>query len=261
MRDIQSLLTIMHTLRDPDNGCPWDVEQTFASIAPYTLEEAYEVVDAIEQNDMGGLKDELGDLLLQVVFHAQMAKEESLFEFGDVVEAICDKMTRRHPHVFGTDDTKVTKDDVRRTWQEIKQQERQGKDKSKASVLDGIPKALPALKLAQKVGSRASGIGFDWPDSEGALGKVDEELIELKEAMSTGSQQHIEEEMGDVLFSLVSVCRHQGIDAEAALRNTLVKFRSRFEVVEEAMDASETGLDIDAMEALWQEAKRRELQP
>ncbi len=254
MRDIQSLLDIMKTLRDPDNGCPWDLEQTFASIAPYTLEEAYEVVDAIEHNDMEGLRDELGDLLLQVVFHAQMAKEQSSFEFADVVEAICSKMTRRHPHVFGSEKGQVTSDQVRQTWQDIKQQEKP----AAASVLDGIPNALPALKLAQKTGSRAAGTGFDWPDPQGPMDKVDEELRELKEAVSTGSAERIEDEMGDVLFSLVNVCRHQGVDAETALRRTITKFHRRFRIVEEATEASGKTLNINEMEAVWQQAKGRE---
>ena len=251
MRDIQSLLDIMRTLRDPENGCPWDVEQTFETIAPYTLEEAYEVVDAIEQNDLEGLRDELGDLLLQVVFHAQMASEQSLFDFADVVESICKKMTRRHPHVFGETEGDVTKEDVRRTWQQIKQQEKQ----TPSSVLDGVPRALPALKRAQKFGSRAASIGFDWPHGDGALAKVDEELAELKEAIHSGSKDHAEDELGDVLFSLVNVCRHQGIDAEAALGKTVSKFRRRFASVEEAINDSESPLDLDEMEAVWQAAK------
>ncbi len=254
MRDIKSLLTIMQTLRDPENGCPWDVEQTFETIAPYTLEEAYEVADAIEQKNMVGLKDELGDLLLQVVFHAQMASEQSLFDFGDVVEAICDKMTRRHPHVFETQNSSLTKDEVRKTWQEIKQEERG----SSQSVLDGVPRALPALKRAQKLGSRASSIGFDWPDSKGALSKVGEELDELEGALSRGVASDIEEEMGDVLFSLVNVCRHAGIDAEAALGKSSAKFTRRFGVVEEVIAAADTPPDLDVMEAAWERAKLQE---
>ncbi|MFK8028989.1 MAG: nucleoside triphosphate pyrophosphohydrolase [Gammaproteobacteria bacterium] len=254
MHDIRVLLDIMRTLRDPDSGCPWDVEQTFATIAPYTVEEAYEVVEAIEQNDMAGLKDELGDLLLQVVFHAQMAKEQSLFEFGDVVEAICEKMTRRHPHVFAQHDQEVTKDDVRQTWQEIKQQERG----DHTSVLSGVPRALPALKRAQKLGSRASGAGFDWPDITGAVSKVEEELGELKDAIEENDPSHVEEEMGDLLFSLVNVCRHSGIDAEAALGKASAKFIRRFESVESAMNASSSPLELDDLEEAWQQAKRKE---
>lgn len=254
MRNIQTLLDIMQTLRNPQSGCPWDIEQTFATIAPYTLEEAYEVVDAIEQNDMAGLREELGDLLLQVVFHAQMAKEQGDFEFADVVEAICSKMMRRHPHVFGDDDRVVTKADVRRTWQKIKQQE----SETKRSVLDGIPRALPALKRAQKMGSRAASLGFDWPDPRGAMAKVDEELAEFRAATESGCPGQIEAEMGDLLFSLVNVCRHHGIDAEAALDGTVAKFRRRFAAVEQAIESAEDALGLEAMETIWQNAKSAE---
>lgn len=252
MRHIDDLLNIMRQLRDPQSGCPWDLEQTFDTIAPYTVEEAYEVAEAIELNDLHGLRDELGDLLLQVVFHAQMASELNEFEFADVVEAICQKMTRRHPHVFG-DGEAATRDDVRKTWQQIKREER-----GKQGVLAGVPRALPALKRAQKLGSRAAGVGFDWPDETGALAKLEEELGELKAAMDSGRAADVEEEMGDLLFSITNLCRHRGIDAEAALGQATAKFIRRFEHVEQRLQEADGDLNLEDMESAWEQAKASE---
>ncbi|MEM7084182.1 MAG: nucleoside triphosphate pyrophosphohydrolase [Pseudomonadota bacterium] len=258
MASIQSLLEIMRALRDPHTGCPWDQQQTFATIAPYTLEEAYEVVEAIEANDLAALKDELGDLLLQVVFHAQMASEQDVFAFDDVVTAICDKMTRRHPHVFATDNAAPEADQpattaaaVKASWQAQKQKEKG----PEASLMDGLPSALPALKAAQKLGSRAAGIGFDWPSTAGALDKCREEWSELEEAIASRDLAATEEELGDLLFALVNVCRHRRVDAEMALRAANAKFARRFRQVEAAINASRTTMTLDEMEAVWQSAK------
>lgn len=253
MAAIDRLLGIMKQLRDPDGGCPWDLAQDFQSIAPYTLEEAYEVVDAIEREDHAELCKELGDLLLQVVFHSQMASEQGLFDFDDVVSAISAKMERRHPHVFA-DGTAATAAEVRHNWQAIKDTER-----NSDSVLADIPKALPALKKAQKIGSRASSIGFDWPDVSGALEKLQEEHDELLAALPTGERRAIEHEAGDVLFSVVNICRHLEIDAEAALDKANRRFVRRFAPVEAAARAAqrETGqaAALDALEAIWQQSK------
>ncbi len=256
------LLDIMAQLRNPESGCPWDVEQTFASIAPYTIEEAYEVADAIEAGDMVGLREELGDLLLQVVFHARMAEEGGQFDFEAVAESISDKMVRRHPHVFG--DMKFNDLAEQKTnWKAHKSAERAAKAESKGnrtSVLDGVPSAMPALMRCEKLGKRAARVGFEWPDVGGALDKLDEELAELKEEID-GPQdsERVMDEVGDVLFSVVNVARHLGVDPEAALRHANAKFERRFHAVEDSFAAD--GLDIaaadlDAMEARWQVAKK-----
>lgn len=255
------LLDIMAQLRDPDSGCPWDLEQNFATIAPYTIEEAYEVADAIERNDLPALRDELGDLLLQVVFHARMAEEAEAFDFGDVAGAIADKMTRRHPHVFGDGDAA----DLRDSWETQKAQERAEKaarDGRDAGILDDVPRALPALMRAEKLQKRAARVGFDWPEVAPVFAKIDEEIGELKAEIETGgSAERLEDELGDLLFACVNLARHLGIDPETALRGTNARFESRFRCIERALAArGQTPADVDlaTLEELWLDAKRRE---
>jgi len=226
--DIARLLEIMAALRTPRTGCPWDLEQDFASIAPYTLEEAYEVVDAIERGDLADLRDELGDLLLQVVFHARMAEEQGSFAFGDVVEAITRKLIRRHPHVFGNTED-LSPEAVKSLWDSIKAEEKaerraaresigQGSEPHEARFLGGIPTALPALTRAQKLTAKAAKVGFDWPEAAQVIDKIHEELEEVKEASSSGQKDRIEDEIGDLLFSVTNLARHFGIDPERAGR-------------------------------------------
>ena len=251
--DIAPLIQIMAQLRDEETGCPWDIEQNFASIAPYTIEEAYEVADAIERNDMTDLKDELGDLLLQVVFHSQMASEANQFTLQDVIEGICEKMIRRHPHVFDGLDVNSA-DQVVANWEDIKAQERASKLKDK-SILSGVAKALPALLRAQKIQKRAAGTGFDWPGVAGANAKLSEEIDELALARDP---QHQFEEAGDLLFAAVNVCRHLNIDAEAALKAGTAKFEKRFRHMENDAGDAFTTLTLEEKEALWQAAKSAE---
>lgn len=258
-RSIDRLLQIMARLRDPEGGCPWDIEQNFASIAPYTIEEAYEVADAIERGDFDDLRDELGDLLLQVVFHAQMAKEEGRFEFDDVVEAISDKLVRRHPHVFA-DIEADTPEAVSRLWEANKAEERAAKAPEKASsVLDGVTLGLPALMRAEKLQKRAARVGFDWPDASGADAKIDEELAELRAEMTdTPDPERLEAELGDLLFATVNLARHIGVDPETALRGASARFEQRFRHVEQAL--SEQGrsahdADLAELDRLWDKAK------
>ncbi len=248
--DILPLAKIMQQLRDPENGCPWDIKQDFASIAPYTIEEAYEVADAIERNDMVDLQDELGDLLLQVVFHSQMAAETKSFTLQDVIDGICDKMTRRHPHIFGdvhADDA----DDVVTNWEAIKAQERQSKH-SDGSALSGVAPSLPALLRAQKLQKRAARTGFDWPDISGVKAKLVEEIGELERADHPRDQF---EEAGDLLFAAVNLCRHLNIDAEMALKSGNQKFEKRFRHMEDQAGEAFSDLTLDEKEALWQLAK------
>ncbi len=264
-RHIEALIEIMARLRHPDGGCPWDLEQDFATIAPYTIEEAYEVADAIEKADMAGLKGELGDLLLQVVFHAQMAREAGHFEFGDVVQGICDKMVRRHPHVFAAADA-ATPDAVMANWEAIKAAERaqarQGTDDGPVSVLDDVPVALPALMRSAKLIKRVRRIGFDWPDALGALDKVEEETAELREALEAAQDDgHIAEELGDLLFTVANVAAKIGRDPEDLLRAANAKFERRFRGVEARLAAD--GLkpedaDLETMESHWQAVKAAE---
>ena len=260
MNNLQRLLTIMATLRDPEKGCPWDKEQDFASIAPYTIEEAYEVADAIARNDMKALKDELGDLLFQVVFHSQLAAEQGEFNFDDVAQAISDKMERRHPHVFGDDHIGSAAEQTL-AWEEHKRLERAA-DPQQTSVLDNIPLALPALTRAEKLGKRAATIGFEWPDVQGALEKMAEELTEVQQAVNgNASRKELIGELGDVLFCVVNVCRHLRIDPEAALRSVNEKFERRFRHVElrlseNRQDPKQTPLAV--MDGYWDEAKRME---
>ena len=243
---IARLAAIMARLRDPKTGCEWDSVQTFATIAPYTIEEAYEVADAIARDDMADLKDELGDLLLQVVFHARIAEEAGAFDLNDVAASISDKMERRHPHIFGD-----AAQGGHYLWEAIKAEERAAK--AHGGALDGVALGLPALLRAEKLQKRAARTGFDWPDSEGPRAKVSEELAEADDA--TGD--HKAEEIGDLLFAVVNWARHEGIDAEAALRAANMKFENRFKAMEaEAGDTFEA-LDLDAKEALWQAVKRR----
>ena len=251
--DIAPLVQIMAQLRNKETGCPWDIEQNFASIAPYTIEEAYEVADAIERDDMADLKDELGDLLLQVVFHSQMASEANQFTLQDVIEGICEKMIRRHPHVFDGLDVNSA-DQVVANWDDIKAQERASKLKDK-SILSGVAKALPALLRAQKIQKRAAGTGFDWPGVAGANAKLSEEIDELALARDP---QHQFEEAGDLLFAAVNVCRHLNIDAEAALKAGTAKFEKRFRHMENNVGDAFIALTLEEKEALWQAAKSAE---
>jgi nucleoside triphosphate diphosphatase len=250
---IQNLTDIMARLRNPDGGCPWDLEQSFDSIAPYTIEEAYEVTDAIERQDYNDLQDELGDLLLQIVFHSQMAAEQKLFNFNDVVEAICDKMMRRHPHIFG--DKMVTgSGGVPTNWEAIKAEEREQKA-TNGGALSGVARALPALVRAQKIGKRAARVGFDWPDISGATAKLHEEIDELKNAKSDTERF---EEFGDMLFAAVNMARHLNIDAEAALKAGTTKFENRFQAMEKLSSAGFPALSLEEKEKLWARVKLSE---
>ena len=243
---LDRLLGVMRRLRDPERGCEWDVAQTFATIAPYTIEEAYEVADAIARDDMADLKDELGDLLLQVVFHARIAEEAGAFAFDDVAAAIADKMERRHPHIFGD----VT-EGGHHLWEQIKAEERAAK--ADQSALAGVALGLPALTRAEKLGKRAARVGFDWPDANGPRAKIDEELAEI-DAATTPAE--VEDEIGDLLFSVANYARHRGVDPEAALRAANAKFERRFRAMEETTDAPLAGQDLHALEASWIAAKQ-----
>jgi ATP diphosphatase len=241
---LDRLVTIMARLRDPQAGCPWDIEQTFATIAPYTIEEAYEVADAIERDDMAALKDELGDLLLQVVFHSRMAEEAGHFAIGDVIDAISEKMVRRHPHIFA--DQSVEQWD----WEAIKAEERS--DGGSSSAMDGVASALPALMRAQKLQKRAARTGFDWPDVMGAAEKIGEEIEELLDAESEVERI---DEAGDLLFAAVNMVRHMGVSAEDALRAANAKFERRFRAMETDAGDAFAGLSLEDKEQLWQRAK------
>ncbi|RJG17584.1 nucleoside triphosphate pyrophosphohydrolase [Alcanivorax profundi] len=253
---ITQLLAIMARLRDPETGCPWDIKQDFDSIAPYTIEEAFEVAEAIAQRDYPELKEELGDLLLQVVFHSQIAREQGLFDFTEVVQVLCDKMVRRHPHVFGESDA-ADEQAVKVNWEQIKQQERARKGKTHQSALDGVPAGLPALQRASKVQKKAARVGFDWPEADPVREQVNLELAELDEALHNGHQADIEDELGDVIFTLVNLSRHLKIDPEQALRKATAKFETRFRQMEQDQPSPLDTLDPAALEAAWQQAKRR----
>ncbi len=258
--DIQRLLSIMRRLRNPDGGCPWDLEQNFATIAPYTIEEAYEVASSIEAGDFTSLKDELGDLLLQVVFHAQMASEQGLFNFADVVAAICEKMIRRHPHVFGETGVQSAAG-VTHAWEEIKRQERAEKSGEAGGLLDDVPTALPALMRAIKLQNRAAQVGFDWPSAVTVTDKIAEESRELAEAKDSGDKTKLAEEFGDMLFAMANLARHLKLDPEDALRGANAKFVRRFRSIEAGIAAQGRTMQeasLEEMEALWQEAKRTE---
>ncbi len=257
MTELQDLRDIMVRLRDPDGGCPWDIQQDFRSIAPFTIEEAYEVADAIEREDMDDLCEELGDLLFQVVYHARMAEEQGAFSFDDVDVAIRDKLIRRHPHVFG--DERITDAEAQTiAWETHKSRERIAKGDDTQSVLDQIPAGLPALIRAGKLGKKAASVGFDWPDISGVVDKIREEVMEFEEVIG-GDASREEEELGDLLFAVVNLCRHRDVDPEAALRRSNRKFDSRFRRVEAAL--AEQGREardssIQDLEALWQQAKQ-----
>lgn len=254
---IEDLLEIMQQLRQPQTGCPWDLQQDFRSIAPYTLEEAYEVVDAIEHGDVPALQEELGDLLFQVVYHARMAQEQGWFDFNAVVNSICDKLVRRHPHVFG-DEVIKTAAAQSQAWELHKEQER-GKQES---VLDGVPLALPALTRADKIQKKASRVGFDWPSIHGVSDKVEEELEELREEIANNAgSDAVMDEAGDLLFAAVNLVRHAGVDPEAALRQANRKFSRRFRTVErlsEAAGKTVTETDLDTLDYYWDRAKELE---
>ena len=260
---IERLLAVMAKLRDPDGGCPWDLEQSYATIAPYTIEEAYEVADAIERGDLADLKDELGDLLLQVVFHAQMAAEESAFDFAAVAEAVAEKMIRRHPHVFGSTEADAA-ETVTVNWETIKAAERAAKAKDgKPSALDGVARGLPALLRAVKLQKRAARVSFDWGEIAPVIAKIEEELGELKVEMAQDQPhpERLQDELGDLLFATVNLARHMKIDPEAALRHTNSKFERRFRVLEAELTAGGAELaeaGLEAMEAAWQRAKAAE---
>jgi len=258
MENTRKLLEIMAALRNPETGCPWDLQQSFASVAPYTLEEAYEVIDAIEREDWPGLENELGDLLFQVVFHARLGEEQGDFDFESVAGAICDKLIRRHPHVFG-DAAARSKGPTDASWERIKAEERAASGEGTQGALYGVAAALPALKRADKISRRAATVGFDWPEAQGARDKVDEELRELDAACSAGAPESIAEELGDLLLAVTNLARHLEVDAEQALRAANAKFEQRFRGME--ADAARTGtslneLDLQALEALWQAQKR-----
>jgi len=267
-KDISRLIEIMAALRAPGTGCPWDVEQDFSTIAPYTIEEAYEVADAIARGDLDDLRDELGDLLLQVVYHARMAEEEGAFAFPDVVEAITTKMIRRHPHVFG-DEKARSAGMAKGMWEKIKAEEKAQKRAARLKrgldpedngkgYLDGVPVALPALTRALKLQEKAARVGFDWGDALPILDKIEEEIGELREAMANGDAASVKDEFGDTLFALVNLGRHLKVDSEAALAGTNEKFRSRFHYVERKLEEAGSTLEeatLEEMEGLWQQAK------
>ena len=261
LRSIDTLLDIMSRLRDREHGCPWDIEQNFKTIAPYTIEEAYEVADAIERNDMAALKDELGDLLFQTVFHSQMAAEAKAFSFADVVEAICEKMIRRHPHVFGDADIKSA-DAQTIAWEEHKRRERAGRAAHGQGLLDDVPLPLPALTRALKLQKRAASVGFDWRERERVMEKLEEEIGELNEAVAAGATaEKLTDELGDILFVCVNLARHLGVDPEEALRATNQKFARRFAHVEKTIAKTGrklTDTTLEEMDAAWDDAKRLE---
>ena len=277
---LEDLLFVMSRLRDPQTGCPWNCQQTFQTIAPYTLEEAYEVVDAIERGDLDHLEEELGDLLFQVVYHARMAEEQQRFDFLNVVSGLVDKLIRRHPHIFpdGTlnspaalnlptaltlsteERPELSAADVRETWQEIKSQEKAEKAQEQKSVLvlDGIPANLPALVIAQKLQQRAARVNFDWPDVQPVLAKLREELDEIEAAIAGGNQNEVREEVGDFLFAATNLARHLDVDAEQAVRGCNQKFRDRFAFIEQAVKAQGKVMEectLKELDALWDQAK------
>src|SRR3954453_17322351 len=256
-RPIDRLLAIMARLRDPDRGCPWDREQNFATIAPYTIEEAYEVADAIEREDMTALKDELGDLLLQVVFHARMAEEAGLFGFDDVAEAIADKMERRHPHVFG--DAEIASVAAQNeAWEAHKEAERHASGGAE-SVVDGVALALPALLRAAKISRRAARIGVDWPDAGAVIPKIAEEIAEIEAELAGAARQAaVEEEVGDLLFAAANLARKLSVEPATALRRPTAKFERRFRALEMLAKQRGTGGDLDALETLWRQVKAAE---
>jgi len=270
--DISRLIEIMEALREPETGCPWDIVQTFETIKPYTIEEAYEVADAIERNDMDDLCEELGDLLLQVVFHSRIAEEMGAFSFGDVVHAVTSKMIRRHPHVFAVSDAD-TPESVKLQWDQIKATEKRERlerrasrgvsEDPKAGFLGSIQRSQPALTEALKLQEQAARVGFDWSAAEPILDKIEEEIGELRQALAEGRSESISDELGDLIFAMVNIGRHVKVDAENALRGTNTKFRRRFRHIETSLAASGETLEaasLERMEELWQAAKAIERQ-
>jgi ATP diphosphatase len=271
-RDIRRLIEIMAALRDPEHGCPWDVEQSFASIVPYTIEEAYEVADAIERGDTEDLREELGDLLLQVVFHARMAEEAGLFDFGGVVEAVTGKLIRRHPHVFG-DARELDSEAVKALWARIKADEKRARAEARRSAgvtaealsgaLGGVALSLPALSRARKLQEKAGKVGFDWDDAYAVLAKLREEIAEVEAELADRSAEKLTDEVGDLLFAAVNLARHLRVDPEAALRRANAKFERRFAHIERRLaerGCKPEGVDLNEMETLWLEAKGLERQ-
>ncbi len=265
--DIARLIEIMAALRTPETGCPWDLEQDFSTIAPYTIEEAYEVVDAISRGDLEDLRDELGDLLLQVVFHARMAQEAGSFAFGDVVQAITEKLIRRHPHVFGNA-RDLSPEAVKRLWDDIKTEEKAARaarrgigEEVRAGALAGVPMTLPALTRALKLQDKAGKVGFDWNDPQAVLAKIREEADEISAALAAGDRTGAAAETGDLMFAVVNLARHLGADPEAVLRATNAKFERRFGFIEDALAArgkAPTQSTLEEMDALWDAAKATE---
>ena len=275
MYQLDDLLYLMARLRDPENGCPWDIKQSFATILPHTLEEVYEVADAIEKQDYPHLKEELGDLLFQVIFYSQLGKEQQHFDFPQIIDTLVSKLVRRHPHVFPSgelhstaNDTPLSDDEINGRWEAIKQQERDEKAKqngheafSSNSVLADIPLALPAIQRAEKLQKRAARVGFDWPEPEQVLDKIEEEIAELREAMAQGEHHRIEDELGDLMFAMVNLARHVGVKPELAVRSTNAKFERRFQYIESHLQLQERAIEdatLEEMEALWQTAKSLE---
>jgi ATP diphosphatase len=268
-RDVASILEIMAALRTPATGCPWDLEQSFSTIAPYTIEEAYEVADAIERGDFADLRDELGDLLLQVVFHARLAQEAGHFDFGGVVEAITAKLIRRHPHVFA-DARDLSPDEVKTLWGRIKAEEKRDRDEARrkagapptaSGALAGVPLALPALTRALKLQEKAGKVGFDWNDARAVLAKLREETVEIEEALAAGDIEEVKGEIGDLLFVVANLARHLNVDPETALRGTNAKFERRFSHIESRLGQQgrePRQASLEEMDALWDEAKSRE---
>ncbi|MEH6687459.1 MAG: nucleoside triphosphate pyrophosphohydrolase [Halopseudomonas sabulinigri] len=268
---LDDLLYLMARLRDPQHGCPWDLQQSFASIVPHTLEEAYEVADAIEQGDYAQLRGELGDLLFQVVYYAQLGQEEQRFDWADVVDGITRKLVRRHPHVFPDGNLRtppgtltLAPDQIKQRWEEIKAEERAEKadQPEQLSLLDDVPQALPALSRAQKLQKRASGAGFDWPDAAPVVDKIAEELDEVREALRQGDAAAVAEEMGDLLFCVVNLARHLGVDAETALREGNNKFERRFRYIEQQLREEGSSVkqsELALLDALWDQAKAQGL--
>jgi ATP diphosphatase len=267
-RDISRLLEIMARLRTPGTGCPWDLEQDFATIVPYTIEEAYEVADAIARGDLDDLRDELGDLLLQVVFHARMAEERNAFAFGDVVEAVTTKMIRRHPHVFADKDGQLTPAGVKGAWERIKAEEKAERaarrpqhETPHTALLSSVKAGQPALARAMELQRKASSVGFDWNDPRAVLQKIREEADEIEAALDDGDTKALAEETGDLMFALVNLARHVGADPDLALRGTNAKFERRFAYIERELGSQGRSLEeasLDEMDALWNEAKGKE---
>ena len=265
MQSIQQLIEIMRALRDPKSGCPWDLEQDFQSLIPYTIEEAYEVADAIERNNLDDIKSELGDLLFQIVFYSQLATEQQAFDFAEVAQGINDKLTRRHPHVFA--DAKVNNaEEQTKEWEKLKQQERKAKAGTNTSILshlDDVSRTLPSLMRAEKIQKRAAREGFDWPDIKGVMAKVYEELDEVQQELDADVQDkaNLEDEIGDLFFSCINLSRHAGVDAEQSLRKANLKFERRFRTLEKIANSKNLQINemtTDELEDLWQEVKAQE---